>query len=167
MCIGNVQGGLSTIEEKSLGAIHKSGTRPIQGVLEYSDEKLEKPDKGGVYLQDGTMLFSHCITHLAAAGCQLMLFTTGIGAGVNSQLMPTLRVCGNPSSFDHMEADMDINAGTVISKGESIDSVGDRIVEKLVKVAGGEETKLEGVGYAGFAIYKRDPRLEYFVRKYM
>jgi len=167
MCIGNVQGGLSTIEEKSLGAIHKSGTRPIQGVLEYSDEKLERPEKGGVYLQDGTMLFSHCITHLAAAGCQLMLFTTGIGAGVNSQLMPTLRVCGNPSSFEHMEADMDINAGTVISEGESIDSVGDRIVKKLVQVAGGEETKLEGVGYAGFAIYKRDPRLEYFVRKYL
>ena len=165
MCIGNVQGGLSTIEEKSLGAIHKSGTRPIQGVLEYSDEMLERPEKGGVYLQDGTMLFSHCITHLAAAGCQLMLFTTGIGAGVNSQLMPTLRVCGNPSSFAHMEEDMDINAGTVISEGESIDAVGDRIVEKLIQVAGGEETKLEGIGYSGFAIYRRDPRLEYFIRK--
>lgn len=167
MCIGNVKGGLSTIEEKSLGAIHKSGTRPIQGVLEYSDEILEKPKKSGVYLQDGTMLFSHCLTHLAAAGCQLILFTTGIGASVNSQLMPTIIVCGNPDSFERMEGDMDINAGTVIQGVESIDSVSDKIVEKLVHVAGGEKTKIEDLGYSGFAIYKRDSRLEYFIQQSM
>ncbi len=165
MCIGNVQGGLSTIEEKSIGAIHKSGTRPIQGVLEYSDRILEKPEKGGVYLQDGTMLFSHCITHLAAAGCQLMLFTTGIGASVNSQLMPTIRVCGNPESFIEMEEDMDINAGKIITGEDSLDSVSEYILEKVIKVAEGEKTKLEGLGYSGFAIYKKDPRLEYFINK--
>ncbi len=167
MCIGNVKGGLSTIEEKSIGAIHKSGTRPIQGVLEYSDEKLEKPVKGGVYLQDGTMLFSHCLTHLAAAGCQLILFTTGIGASVNSQLMPTIIVCGNPDSFEMMEGDMDINAGTIIEGTESIDSVSDRIIEKLIHVAEGEKTKIEDLGYSGFAIYKRDSRLEYFIKQSM
>lgn len=165
MCIGNVKGGLSTIEEKSLGAIHKSGTRPIQGVLEYSDDKLEKPTKGGVYLQDGTMLFSHCLTHLAAAGCQLILFTTGIGASVNSQLMPTVIICGNPDSFEKMEGDMDINAGTIIEGTESIDSVSDRIIEKLLLVADGEKTKIEDIGYSGFAIYKRDSRLEYLIQQ--
>ena len=165
MCIGNIKGGLSTIEEKSLGAIHKSGTRPIQGVLEYSDEKLERPSKSGVYLQDGTMLFSHCITHLAAAGCQIMLFTTGIGASVNSQVMPSIIVCGNPESYAEMKEDMDINAGSVIDGSGTIESVSQEIVEKIIKVAEGEKTKIEGIGYSGFAVYKKDPRLEYFIRE--
>lgn len=164
MCIGNVEGGLSTIEEKSLGAIHKSGTRPIQGVLEYSDRMLEKPSKGGVYLQDGTMLFSHCLTHLAAAGCQVILFTTGIGASVNSQMVPTIRICGNPASYVSMEEDMDINAGAIISGTGSLESVADEIVSKVVSVASGEETKLEGVGYSGFAIYKKDARFEQLLK---
>jgi altronate dehydratase large subunit len=167
MCIGNIEGGLSTIEEKSLGAIHKSGSRPIQGVLEYSDRVLEKPKKNGVYLQDGTMLFSHCLTHLAAAGCQLLIFTTGIGASVSSQLLPTIRVCGNPESYQRMMDDMDINAGTIIEGTESIKMVGEKIVDKLIKVAEGEKTKIEDVGYSGFAIYKKDSRLEYFIKRYM
>ena len=166
MCIGNVEGGLSTIEEKSLGAIHKSGTRPIQGVLEYSDTKLERPSKSGVYLQDGTMLFSHCLTHLAAAGCHLVLFTTGIGASVNSQMMPTIRVCGNPGSFVNMQEDMDINAGLIVDGTQSIDSVADQIVEKVARVASGEKTKIEDIGYSGFAIYKRDARFEHLICKY-
>jgi altronate dehydratase large subunit len=167
MCIGNITGGLSTIEEKSLGAIHKSGSRPIQGVLEYSDRILERPKKSGVYLQDGTMLFSHCLTHLAAAGCQLLIFTTGIGASVSSQLLPTIRVCGNPDSYRKMIDDMDINAGTIIEGTESINTVGEKIVDKLIKVAGGEKTSIEDVGYSGFAIYKTDPRVEYFIQRYM
>jgi altronate dehydratase large subunit len=167
MCIGNIMGGLSTIEEKSLGAIHKSGSRPIQGVLEYSDRVLERPKKNGLYLQDGTMLFSHCLTHLAAAGCQLLIFTTGIGAAVRSQLLPTIRVCGNPDSYKKMIDDMDINAGTIVEGSESINGVGERIVARLIRVAEGEKTKIEDVGYAGFAIYKKDPRLEYFIQQYM
>jgi altronate dehydratase large subunit len=167
MCIGNIMGGLSTIEEKSLGAIHKSGSRPIQGVLEYSDRVLERPKKNGLYLQDGTMLFSHCLTHLAAAGCQLLIFTTGIGAAVSSQLLPTIRVCGNPDSYKKMIDDMDINAGTIVEGSESINGVGERIVARLIRVAEGEKTKIEDVGYAGFAIYKKDPRLEYFIQQYM
>lgn len=165
MCIGNVKGGLTTIEEKSLGAMHKSGSRPIQDVLEYSDRQLEKPKGSGVYLQDGTMLFSHCLTHLAAAGCQMILFTTGIGASVNSQLMPTITVCGNPSSYREMYEDMDINAGTIIEGTESIDSVSDKIIEKIIKIAGGEKTSIEDLGYSGFAIYKRDARLEHFIQQ--
>ncbi len=167
MCIGNIKGGLSTIEEKSLGAIHKSGSRPIQGVLEYSDRILERPKKNGIYLQDGTMLFSHCLTHLAAAGCQLLIFTTGIGASVSSQLLPTIRVCGNPDSYRNMIDDMDINAGTIVEGTESINTVGEKIVAKLIKVAEGEKTKIEGIGYSSFAIYKKDPRLEYFIQRYM
>ena len=166
MCIGNVEGGLSTIEEKSIGAIHKSGTRPIQGVLEYSDHKLERPAKSGVYLQDGTMLFSHCLTHLAAAGCHMILFTTGVGASVNSQMMPTIRVCGNPGSYLAMEDDMDINAGTVVEGKESLDTVSNKIIQKIVEVASGEKTKIEDIGYSGFAIYKKDARFEHLICKY-
>ena len=111
------------------------------------------------------MLFSHCLTHLAAAGCQMILFTTGIGASVNSQLMPTITVCGNPSSYREMYEDMDINAGTIIEGTESIDSVSDKIIEKIIKIAGGEKTSIEDLGYSGFAIYKRDARLEHFIQQ--
>ena len=164
MCFGNIQGGLSTIEEKSLGAIHKSGTRPIRGVLKYNNDILEKPSGKGVYLQDGTMLFSHCITHLAAAGCQILLFITGIGASVVSQVMPTIKICGNSSSYNHLKDDMDINAGRFIDGDKNIDEIGEEIFKKIISVAEGEKTKLEGIAYSGFSIYKRDPRLEYFLK---
>jgi len=165
MCYGNIRGGLSTIEEKSLGAIHKSGSRPIQGVLKYNNNFLEKPSKKGLYLQDGTMLFSHCITHLAAAGCQMLLFVTGVGASVLSQLMPTIKICGNSTSYNNLIDDMDINAGNFIDGKETIKEIGDKIFNKMIKVAEGEKTKLEGIGYSGFAIYKKDSRLEHFLNK--
>jgi altronate dehydratase large subunit len=165
MCYGNIRGGLSTIEEKSLGAIHKSGSRPIQGVLKYNDDVLEKPSEKGIYLQDGTMLFSHCITHLAAAGCQMLLFITGIGASVLSQAMPTIKICGNSSSYKNLIGDMDINAGSFIEGTKTIKEIGDEIFDKMIRVAEGEKTKLEGVGYSGFAIYKKDARLEHFLNE--
>ena len=94
-----------------------------------------------------------------------MLFTTGIGASVNSQIMPTVIVCGNPGSYVLMEEDMDINAGSIIEGEETIESVSYQIVDKLKKVAEGEKTKLEGLGYSGFAVYKKDQRLEYFINQ--
>ncbi len=160
MCIGNVAGGLTTIEEKSLGAIHKSGSRKIAGVLEYSEKMIEKPGQPGMYLQDGTMLHSHCITHLAAAGCQMLIFITGNGAPVGSRMMPTITVCGNPLSYEKLKDDMDINAGQIITGAKTVEQVGEIILNKIFSVANGEQPKTEGISYSGFSIYRRDPRLE-------
>ena len=80
MCSGNIEGGLTTIEEKSLGAIHKSGDRPIRGVLEASSRLLEKvPEVAGVYLQDATHMEPMAMSSMAAAGVQIIVFVTGCG----------------------------------------------------------------------------------------
>jgi altronate dehydratase large subunit len=157
MSPGNVEGGLTTIEEKSLGAIQKGGTSPIQGVLENSLHTLEKPTRNGLYLQDGTGADVHGVTHMVAAGAQVVIFTTGKGSTVGYAVAPVIKVTGNPSTFANMEDDMDINAGTIISGNESINEVGERIFNRIARVASGEETKSEALGYKDFEIYGPNP----------
>jgi len=161
MCRGNVEGGLTTIEEKSLGAIHKSGTRPIAGVLENSDRLLEKvPDGGGFYLQDGTHMEPMAMSFMAAAGAQMVIFVTGCGGTFGHAIVPFIKVTGNPETYRRMSQDMDINAGTIITGEESIESVGQRIFDEVTKVASGKPTLGETLGYHNFSVYRRDPRLE-------
>jgi altronate dehydratase large subunit len=161
MCKGNVDGGLTTIEEKSLGAIHKSGSRPIVGVLKNNDSLLEKvPNSGGFYLQDGTHLEPMTMSFMAAAGAQIVIFATGCGSTFGHAIVPMIKVTGNPETYRRMSEDMDINAGTIITGEESIDSVGQRIFEEVIQVASGKPTSGETFGYFNFSVYRRDPRLE-------
>jgi altronate dehydratase large subunit len=160
MCKGNIDGGLSSIEEKSLGALHKTGSTPIVGVLENSAQKCERPTVSGVYFQDGTHLDVQAVTNLAAAGAQVLVFTTGVGAALEGLITPTIRVCGNPTSFAQMQADMDINAGTIIQGRESIEEVGSGILREIIEVSSGKRTKLEGFVPGVFDIYRSDPRLD-------
>ena len=160
MCKGNIDGGLSSIEEKSLGALHKTGTAPIVGVLENSVQECERPIAPGVYFQDGTHLDVQAVTNLVAAGAQILVFTTGVGASLEGLITPTIRVCGNPASFAKMQADMDINAGTIIEGKESIEEVGSKIFREIIEVASGKKTKLEGLIPGVFDIYRPDPRLD-------
>ncbi len=157
MSPGNIQGGLTTIEEKSLGAILKGGTGVVRGVLENSLRLLEKPKRKGLYLQDGTGEDVHGLTHMVAAGAQIVVFTTGRGNTVGYALAPVIKVTGNPETYRKMEDDMDINAGTIMNGEESIAAVGDRIFQEILKVASGEETKSEALGYKDFEIYGPNP----------
>jgi len=157
MSPGNVEGGLTTIEEKSLGAIQKGGTKPIQGVLENSLHRLEKPRGKGLYLQDGTGADVHGVTHMVAAGAQVVIFTTGKGSTIGYAVAPVIKVTGNPRTYGKMEDDMDINAGTIITGHESIREVGERIFHKMASVASGEETQSEALGYKDFEIYGPNP----------
>ena len=161
MCKGNVDGGLTTIEEKSLGAVHKSGSRSIMGVLENSDQLLEKvPEGGGFYLQDGTHMEPMTMSFMAAAGAQIVIFVTGCGGTFGHAIVPMIKVTGNPGTYRRMSEDMDINAGTIITGEESIDSVGRRILDEVIQVASGKPTSGETLGYSNFSVYRRDPRLE-------
>jgi len=161
MCRGNVDGGLTTIEEKSLGAIHKSGSRPIMGVLENSDSLLEKvPKAGGFYLQDGTHMEPMTMSFMAAAGAQMVIFVTGCGGTFGHAIVPFVKVTGNPETYRRMPQDMDINAGTIITGKESIDSVGRRIFDEVIEVASGKATLGETLGYDNFSVFRTDPRLE-------
>ena len=161
MCKGNVDGGLTTIEEKSLGAIHKCGNRPIMGVLEISDRCLQKvPRGGGCFLQDGTHMEPMTMSQMAAAGAQMVIFVSGCGGTFGHAVVPFIKVTGNPDIYKRMAADIDVNASTVITGEESIESVGERIFNEILEVASGKETLGEKFGYDNFSVFRRDPRLD-------
>jgi altronate dehydratase large subunit len=153
MSKGNVDGGLTTIEEKSLGAIRKGGTRPIQGVLENSRAGLDSPSRPGLWLQDGTGWDVPSVTHMVAAGAQVVAFTSGRGSTTGHAIAPVLKVTGNPKTYERMRDNMDVNAGTVLDGSESLRSVGERIFEAVVEVASGRKTKAEALGYQDFIVY--------------
>ncbi|MGE4484850.1 MAG: UxaA family hydrolase [Oscillospiraceae bacterium] len=143
---GNIAGGLSSIEEKSLGAIVKSGHRPIQGVLEYP-EGID--DRKGLWIKDTPGREPEILTGMAATGAQLMLFSTGRGAPQGFPSMPVVKICGNPNTFEHMQHDMDLNAGRIITGEKTIEEVGEEAFRKMLSVLNGEMTKNECLSYFG------------------
>jgi altronate dehydratase large subunit len=163
MSKGNIDGGLTTIEEKSLGAIRKGGTRQIQGVLENSRRRLETPSHKGLWLQDGAGLDVPSVTHMLAAGAQVVTFTTGRGSTTGHAVAPVIKITGNPETFSNMTDNMDINAGTILDGGESLQSVGERIFNMVVEVASGRKTKAEALGYQDFIVFCRDRIAEYLL----
>ena len=141
---GNIEGGLSSIEEKSLGAIMKSGSRPIQGVLEYP--QIVTTQKG-LWIKDTPGREPEILTGMAAAGAQFMLFSTGRGAPQGFPSMPVVKICGNPNTYKRMEEDMDLNAGLIITGEKTIEQVGEEAFAKLLRVLSGEMTKNEAIQY--------------------
>jgi altronate dehydratase large subunit len=161
---GNQEGGLTTTEEKSLGSIRKSGTRPIQGVLENSRERLERLTKPGLYIQDGTGWDVASITHMAAIGAQLAVFTTGRGSTTGHAIVPVIKVTGNPTTYEHMVDNIDVNAGRIIQGKAGIRQVGEEIWQMVLAVASGAKTKPEALGFQDFQIYCRDAVAENLIR---
>ncbi|MDR0433740.1 MAG: UxaA family hydrolase [Gracilibacteraceae bacterium] len=152
---GNIQGGLTTIEEKSLGAIVKSGSRPIQGVLRYEDSAA---GKRGLWIKDTPGRELEILTGMAVAGSQCMLFSTGRGAPQGFPVMPVLKICGNPHTFAAMPADMDVNAGEIIEGKKSIEEVGEEVLRELIAVLSGKTTKCETIGYTNLVdFYTKGP----------
>ena len=141
---GNIAGGLSSIEEKSLGAIMKSGSRPIQGVLQYTDRA---DGKKGLWIKDTPGREMEILTGMALAGAQAMLFSTGRGAPQGFPVMPVFKICGNPQTFEHMRGDMDFNAGRVVTGERSITQCGQEALDQLVRILSGEATKNETLHY--------------------
>lgn len=141
---GNIAGGLSSIEEKSLGAIVKSGTKPIEGVLEYTDMVT---DQKGLWIKDTPGREIEILTGMAITGAQAMCFSTGRGAPQGFPTMPVLKICGNPVTFAHLPDDMDINAGRIITGEKSIEEVGEEVFDRFVQVLSGQETKCEALQY--------------------
>jgi altronate dehydratase large subunit len=135
---GNMDGGMSSIREKALGCIVKSGSRPITEVVEYA----ETPSCPGVVLMDGPGYDMESLTGLAAAGCQIMLFTTGRGNPMGYPIVPVLKIASTSRLYRSMEDDMDINAGRIL-EGRSLHEVGGVIVEAIRRVLNGEPTKAE------------------------
>ena len=142
---GNIAGGLSSIEEKSLGAIVKSGSHPIQGVLEYPE--IINGQKG-LWIKDSPGREIEILTGIAVAGAQCMTFSTGRGAPQGFPTMPVIKICGNPNTYERMKNDMDVNAGRIINGQASIEQIGEEVLDLLVDVLSGLNTKGEAIRYS-------------------
>jgi altronate hydrolase len=156
---GNISGGLSTIEEKSIGAYTKSGTRPIAGLLKPG----VKPTRPGLYLMDmigdGPVRFGFPnindnaeITEMMACGAHLSLFSTGRGSVVGSAIAPVIKICANPETFRRMRDDMDVDAGRFLEGRGSLDEIGREIVDRVARTAAGEPSKSEALGHREFVL---------------
>ncbi|MCT4662277.1 MAG: UxaA family hydrolase [Tissierellales bacterium] len=154
--IGNSIGGLTTLEEKSLGALHKMGHKPIVDVLQVNKDFVDKPKKTGFYLSETTMLCGGSAVNFASFGAQLIVWTTG-GAGFNNPLLPVIRVSGNQ---DLINDDIDIDATGIMKGIESVNSVGEKILEKVLETASGSSTNIEGFGESTMTLYQKDQRVE-------
>lgn len=132
----NIRGGLSTIEEKSLGAIAKGGTRPIQGVLAIAEE----PARPGLYVMDAPAFSPESLTGFAASGANLMLFTTGAGNSFCNALAPTLKISVRPDTVGHLPHQIDFDGSAILAGAEEIDAAGARLFELILAVASGERS---------------------------
>lgn len=156
---GNADGGLTTLEEKSMGAYSKSGASPISGLIKPGDI----PPGGGLYLldvvPDGEPRFGFPniadnaeIVEMIASGCHLTLFTTGRGSVVGSAISPVIKVCANPETYQRLSADMDVNAGKILTGEASLDAVGEEIYRRVKAVAAGERSVSEALGHQEFIL---------------
>ncbi|MGH9470516.1 MAG: UxaA family hydrolase [Terriglobia bacterium] len=157
---GNRFGGLTTIEEKSMGAFAKCGTRPIQGVIKVA----QKPAGRGLYVLDSVpdpspLAFGYSnpndsegVLDLISCGAHLVVFTTGRGSVIGSPISPVLKVCGNPQTCSRMAGDIDVNAGRIITGETPVSEIGTEIFDAILATAAGEQTKSERLGHREYCI---------------
>lgn len=156
---GNADGGLTTIEEKSMGAYAKSGNSRITGLIKPGD----LPPQGGLYLMDvvpdGEVRFGFPnisdnaeIVEMMASGAHMTFFVTGRGSVVGSALAPVVKIAANPDMYRNLEDDMDVNAGRIIEGSATISEIGDEIHDLALRIANGEQSKSERLGHAEFIL---------------
>ena len=153
---GNKDGGLTTIYEKSLGALAKAGSAPLEAVIDYA----ERVDRPGLHFMDTPGYDPPCTTGLVASGANVLVFTTGRGSVLGLKPTPCLKVATNTPMFDRMDRDMDFDAGPIL-EGEPVERAGRRLFEQILAVAGGEPTRSEcdGIGEEEFAPWQIGPIL--------
>ena len=156
---GNAEGGLTTIEEKSLGAYAKSGSAAIVGLLKPGDV----PSRGGLYLldvvPDGEVRWGFPnisdnaeIAELMACGAHCILFVTGRGSVVGSAIAPVVKICANPDTYRRMSDDMDVDAGRILESRAEVAEVGQEIADLVLSLAAGGRTRSEALGHQEFIL---------------
>ena len=151
----NMRGGLTTIEEKALGAMAKAGTRPLSGVLSYG----QSPAGKGLHFLDAPAAAVENLTAFAAAGCQLILFGTGIGNPIGNMVSPTVKVSGNVNTLRTMADNIDFDASEILEKGAKVAEVGDRLYAFAIEVASGTLTTSEVLDVRETAISRFAPTI--------
>lgn len=150
---GNKKGGLTTLEEKSLGAAAKAGTSRLNELVNYA----EKPTEKGLVWMDTPGHDIEQLTGMTAGGAQLVLFTSGRGTPTGSPIAPVIKIATNTAMFETMNDNMDVNAGTIIEGKETIEETGERLMAEIAAVASGKRTKAEILKQHDFGIWRIGP----------
>ncbi len=150
---GNIEGGLTSIEEKSLGCIHKSGTASFQGVLDYAEIPLGK----GLYIMDTPGQDIESITGMVAGGAQVIIFTTGRGTPTGNPIAPVIKLTGNAFTYKNMEDNIDFDVSEIVSGHKTIQKMGEKLFDEIIEVCNGKITKAEALKHREFCIYKMAP----------
>jgi len=140
---GNMEGGITTIEEKSLGCICKGGKSIINEVIDYA----MSPSKKGLIIMDTTSFDVESVTGKIAGGAQIVLFTTGRGTPVGSSIAPVIKITGNNRTYIKMSDNIDFNAGLLINLEETAEKIGEALYREVILVASGKKTKAEKLGH--------------------
>jgi len=150
---GNKAGGLLNITIKSLGALAKSGSAPVVGMLDYGDWVWDHRDSG-VYMLNTPGYDPPSVTGLVGAGCQMVCFTTGRGSVFGNAIAPVIKIASNDALYTRMPGDMDVNAGAVISNTRTLPEMGWDIFHEILAVASGKQTKAEINGHREFNLWE-------------
>jgi (2R)-sulfolactate sulfo-lyase subunit beta len=150
---GNIRGGLSTIEEKALGNIEKTGTKPVVDVL----GPAETPRLAGLNFMDTSSAAAECITLMAAAGAVIHLFPTGQGNIVGHPIEPVIKLTGNPITARTMSEHIDLDVSGLLRREMTLDEAGDRLMEVVARTVNGRRTCAEALGHREFVLTKLYP----------
>ena len=153
---GNIRGGLTTIEEKSLGATHKGGERtPLADVVGYA-APITKP---GLTVMDTPGLDVESVTGMVGGGAQVVVFTTGLGTPTGNPIAPVIKITGNSRTARQMADNIDLDVSGIITETDTLDGAAARLFAEVLDVAGGKETAAERLGHREFAIHRRNPTI--------
>jgi altronate dehydratase large subunit len=145
---GNKAGGLSTLDEKSLGCIRKGGTRPIVEVL----EQAERPTKRGALVMDTAGYDISSVTSMVAGGCQAVIFTTGRGTPTGNAIVPVLKVTANELTYKKMEDNMDVDLSAIVRGEKTYQEMGKELLAVMHDICNGRMTKAEAYGFSDIAV---------------
>ena len=152
---GNIVGGLSTIEEKSLGCVYKAGSSKLMEAIDYA----ERPSRSGLVVMNTPGHDIESISGMVAGGAQIVIFTTGRGTPTGCPVAPVIKVTGNPQTYANMGADIDVNAGTIMTGEQTLPEVAAVLWQELLACLAGKQTKAEILGYSDFAINRIGPTM--------
>jgi len=149
---GNKAGGITTLEEKSLGCIHKGGSRPICEVYDYAKEI--PAEQKGLVIMDTPGNDPSSMTGMAAGGAQICVFSTGRGTALGNPIMPVIKITGNADTFEKMEDNIDFDASRYIKGTHTIDQLRDELYDMVVETCDGRQTKSEALGINEIAVMR-------------